>query len=43
VTCGGDVKDFLVKVKMGKREKTPISVHVIDGVRYGKKAVVACW
>jgi hypothetical protein len=43
VSCERDVKDSLVKVKMGKREKMPISVRVIGGVIHGEKAAVAHW
>jgi hypothetical protein len=38
VTCDRDVKDSLIKAKMGKREKTPICVRVLGGVLHGEKA-----
>jgi hypothetical protein len=45
VTCKKDVKDSLVKVKVGKREKTPICVRVLGGILYGEMwwAVRWCW
>jgi hypothetical protein len=39
VTCEKDVKDSLVKVKVGKREKTPICVRVLGGILHGDKEV----
>jgi hypothetical protein len=38
VTCARDVKDSLIKVKMEKRGKFPISVRVLGGVLHGEKA-----
>jgi hypothetical protein len=39
VTCDRDVKDSLIKAKMGKGEKTPICVRVLGGVLHGEKAM----
>jgi hypothetical protein len=39
VTCEKDVKDSLVKVKVGKREKSPICVRVLGGILHVDKEV----
>jgi hypothetical protein len=39
VTCEKNVKDSLVKVKVRKREKTPICVRVLGGILHRDKEV----